>query len=135
MNLHPPLEVISLFAPEDQVSTNGQPIRGKFVLVQSADSLVLTLGPLTRYAYHADLLAAFCESRQIVAVWERRPDTLKIKAPEISILGGGHLAWNPSGREARFGGSSKAYGPINLAGLPELLAGVEFFAGYKIIVE
>lgn len=135
MNSSIPLEVVSFVAPEDKSSDSRHPLRCKFVLLSHHASLVLILGPITRYAYHADLLAAYCDSHQILTMWDRHPDTLRIKDPEIAILGGGHLAWNLPARQARFGGSSKAYGPIDLDSLPELLSGAELFAGHQITVE
>ncbi len=84
--------------------------RGKFVLISEPDRLWLVLGPISAFAYHANLVDRFCRDHQILSSWVRPRDLVEIHDREIKVLGGGFVEINPAKGETRFAGSSKAYG-------------------------
>ncbi len=83
---------------------------GKFMLVEHNGLSILALGHIENYKYHAQILAALCDQREIAASWIRRRELLRIFDPDVSIAGGGWFDFDPLEKSLRFYGYSTAYG-------------------------
>jgi hypothetical protein len=128
-------ETVSLVHDEDFNGIADDAVRCKFVIIAGPEASSLVFGPLSRYSYHADLVEKFCADRLVKTKRVGKGDVVEILDPALSILGGGYLTWSRGAQSLRIGGSSKAYGPCNLAGLQAILDSSSTFTGFKIAIE
>lgn len=117
-------------------SPNGDPadsknIVCKFVLVVWQNCLILVIGPVARFPYHANLLEKFCKSHQLPCVWTDRPAMLEVLDQKLRILGGGWAELQPKQKEIRFRGRSTAYGKFNREDLESVLKQDQVCEGFS----
>ncbi|HVP07103.1 MAG TPA: hypothetical protein VMS71_04605 [Candidatus Acidoferrum sp.] len=109
--------------------------RGKFVLISEPDRLWLVMGPVSEFAYHANLVDRFCRDHQILCSWVRPRDMVEIHDKGIKMLGGGFVEMNAIKRKVRFSGSSKAYGSCPELELRRVVAHHAKFATQSVQID
>ena len=114
-----------------QIEENGK-IVGKFVLARHNQSILILFGAIESYAYHANILDAYCTRENIATNWDAQPDMLSVFDDQFSILGGGWFEHNKVENSFLFFGQSKAYGKFESSDLNYLLTQDEYFNGFKI---
>jgi len=107
----------------------------KFVIVRTADTLDMVVGPVARFRYHASLVRQFCSDRSIPALYSRESGRVEVYDRMVQVLGGGHFRIDPQARSVRFWGQSTAYGPYESDTVRKIAGTNAFFEGYTIIVE
>lgn len=120
------------FISDNGSSPHAGPITCKFVVVDDAEQRHLVLGPVADFPYHANLVAKFCDDRQLAYGWQQRPDLVAVFDPAVKIRGGGMLEIDVDNSLARFYGASRAYGYFRRADVERLTSGTPLFAGYEI---
>lgn len=94
----------------------------KFMLVKSDDEVIFLFGRLSRFPYHASLLAWFAQSRKLAGFWEHKPDLYEIVDSNYEPSGGGYVIFDWKRSKAEFSGASTAYGKFDPNLLKEVLA-------------
>ena len=92
----------------------------KFVVIETPVALHFVCGPVAEYAYHANLVARYCNRYEIGAIWARKPDLVGILDTSIKVRGGGHIEMDLQAYKMKIHGRSTAYCPYN----PEHLIGL-----------
>jgi|GEM_PF-826523 len=108
------------------------PVTCKFVVLLDAGTPVLIYGPVDEFPYHANLVAAFCESKAIAAAWVRKPDLVEIYDQHVEIDGGGWLSIEPFDSQLKLYGHSTAYGGFSFPQVSSLISTVDALADFSI---
>ena len=122
------------FLEEELEESNGKAIYCKFVLIIIGEDPNFVLGPIDKYAYHANLVNAFCEDRDIAASWTHKPDMVEIYDKNVRMAGGGWIKYYPDGMKIELVGQSTAYGPFNRETLQTITKRDEFFTTREVLV-
>ena len=128
-------DTLSFVEDSDFSSVADKSVRCKFVVIVLPESVTLVLGPLARFAFHADLVEKFCIARSLGCRRIGKGDTVQLLDPSARVAGGGYLTWTKSPASVRIGGSSKAYGPYDILKLQAVLANSRLFAHGEISIE
>lgn len=107
----------------------------KFVIAGNGDRLILVVGSVSRYKYHANLLEKLCDIEQIACFWTKRPDQLQIVEGEWSVRGGGWLTKDIVKRQIELSGTSRAYGRYDEDELAMLISKTGFFIGFETLLK
>ena len=107
----------------------------KFLLVEHLDTLLMLIGEVEEFRYHAMLLNRFCSSRNIPASWAKKNEYLEVFDQGVQIRGGGWLEVVPSQQYARVYGSSSAYGPFETVTLRQIVDLHPFFEGFQVQIQ
>lgn len=126
----------TLFDPADFFSTTSEKgCTGKFVQLETGSGDVLLIGLLSRFPYHADLVAAFGDAN---GLHYRRPslqEKTSFLDPAILIHGGGWVDADPVGKRLRFYGHSTAYGSFDKKKLEFGLEQLGIGATWSILID
>ncbi|MBU8933012.1 MAG: hypothetical protein KOO62_03295 [candidate division Zixibacteria bacterium] len=106
----------------------------KFMIVRGPDEIVMILGSLNEYPYHANLLDQFCHRRELASIWAREPDVVDLHEPGYDILGGGYVEIQRAEWRLRFSGASTAYGAFPQYELNALVDHCPVFEPYQIMI-
>lgn len=106
---------------------------GKFVLVEHNGLSILALGHIDEYEYHAQILAALCDQREIASSWIRSRELLAIYDPDVSIAGGGWFDLDPVESTLRFYGYSTAYGQYDDRLLNTIISRSDLLRPFEIV--
>ena len=106
---------------------------GKFVLVEHDGHSILAFGRIDQFEYHAQILAAVCDRRDIDAGWIRSKELLEIYDRNVTIAGGGWFELDPVEKTVRFYGYSTAYGQYDQIILDDILSRSPHFESYRIV--
>jgi hypothetical protein len=120
----------STLAAAIQIGAN---VRCKFVVIAQPDRLSLVWGPLSLFAYHANLVDRFCSDRLIASHWVKRPDVVAVVDRCVTVKGGGLIEIAPSSRTATIGGASKAYGYFAVEDIRQLTVAQPILDGYRLV--
>lgn len=126
------LDLTDRDAPRRQLD---EPERCKFVIAGNVDRLIMVVGHVSRYKYHANLLEKFCDIEQIACFWTKRPDQLQIVEDGWSIRGGGWLTKDIAMQQIKLFGTSRAYGRYDEDELALLISETGFFIGFETILK
>ena len=110
---------------------SGGPHTCKYVVIERADKMIAIMGLIDDYRYHANLLEAYCNDNGIPAHWVGKPDLLEIAHPEVQVLGGGWMSFEPKRGRIVLYGSSKAYGRFDHNRLVGLISNIGAFPGFS----
>lgn len=116
------LDYNGLLAGHTFTQASSREIQGKFMLVERGGVAHLIIGNIGVYAYHADLLAKFCQDNLIAHDWIKRPANLAIRDSDTKLYGGGWIHVQPATRKVIFSGRSTAYGKYDESILVPVLA-------------
>lgn|GEM_PF-1141233 len=134
----PDRQVVNL-ASSDGLDLNIHALAGrvawKFVIIQTANTLDMVVGPVARFRYHAGLVRQFCSDRSIPALYSRESGRVEVYDQLVRVLGGGHFRIDPQARSVRFWGQSTAYGPYESDTVRKVAGTNAFFEGFTIMVE
>ncbi len=107
-------------------------ISGKFVLMEKDGSLVLIMGKISDYPYHANLVAKYCELNDIPSFWEKKPDIYEIVGRKYQISGG-YFEFKGDSRIASFSGASTAYGRYDIVKMRISVEALSIFRKIRVI--
>lgn len=126
------LDLTEREVPQEQLN---RPEKCKFVIVGNSERLILIVGPVSRYEYHANLLEELCDLEQIACSWTTRPDQLQLAEVGWSVRGGGWLIIDIVERRIELFGSSRAYGRYDEDDIRQLISKTGFFIGFETIIK
>jgi hypothetical protein len=104
----------------------------KFVVIDDAVARHVVFGPVSQYAYHANLVDAFCTRMRLACGWVKRPDIAEVYDPSVDIRGGGMMDVRRSSQSLRVFGASKAYGAFRRRDIESAIRTADSFSGYQI---
>jgi hypothetical protein len=110
-------------------------IVSKFLLIEHMNTLLMLIGEVDEFRYHAQLLDRFCSNRGIAASWVKRDEYLEVYDKSLRIRGGGWMEVTPEGQYARIYGSSSAYGQYETVTLRQIVDLHPFFEGIQVRIE
>lgn len=128
------LDVISYNGAITSDSDTGRKVT-KFLLVEHLDTLLMLIGDVGEFRYHAQLLDRFCSNREIPAAWIKQNEYLEVYDKSLHIRGGGWMELTPERHFARIYGSSSAYGPYETVTLRQIVDLHPFFEGFQVQIE
>ena len=128
------LEVISYNGSKTSDPNAGRMVC-KFLLVEHRETLLMLIGEVEEFRYHAMLLNRFCTSREIPASWIKPNEYLEVYDEGLRIRGGGWLELVPEKQFARMYGSSSAYGPFETVTLRQIVDLHPFFEGFHVQIQ
>ena len=67
--------------------TDGRPSDWKFVIIDTADTRYLVLGPVSKYRYHAGIVNRFCELRGVACHTVKKPALVEILDKAVTVRG------------------------------------------------
>lgn len=129
------VSIIDLTDKDGTKPPDDQPERCKFVIAGNGDRLILVVGPVSRYEYHANLLEKLCDVERIACTWTKRPDQLQVAEVGWSVRGGGWLMIDVIKRRIELLGSSRAYGRYCDDDIRQLISKTGFFVGFETIIK
>lgn len=129
------LSVLDLTDKDGRQEQLDQPQKCKFVVVGNSERLILVVGPVSRYKYHANLLEKLCDLEQMACFWATRPDQLQLAEVDWSVRGGGWLIIDIVERRIELSGSSRAYGRYHDDDIQQLISKTGFFIGFETILK
>ena len=107
----------------------------KFVLLSAINEIILLLGPLREYPYHAKLVEYFCKQYAIPSGWERCPDLYEIYGSPYRVSGGGWFRFDFGKSIITAKGNSTAYGRFHSQKLKDALDTAQFVNGLQVEIK
>jgi hypothetical protein len=130
-----PENKLELLHYHDDGDLGGSAVQNKFVLLTHGDIIVMLMGPVDSFPYHATLVERYCRDNEIPACWVHKPDLLEIFDRDVEVRGGGQLDIFPEDGILKIYGFSSAYGPCNSEYLKKFISGHSFFASFSVRVK
>ena len=115
----------------ENCSDNGR-LACKFVLIQRPEEMVVVVGLVSEYPYHATLVQRFCDINGIPSGWVKKPDLAEIYDPSVRIQGGGYIMIDRSKRQMKLYGRSTAYGAFDPEKLIRIVELDPFFTEFRV---
>ena len=112
--------------------TDGRPSDWKFVIIDTADTRYLVLGPVSKYRYHAGIVNRFCELRGVACHTVKKPALVEILDKAVTVRGGGRVRFDEALKTLVFFDTSSAYGGFSERDLREILHAVKLFDGMAV---
>ena len=108
--------------------------KGKFVLLEGPRARFFICSPVELTEFHANIIERFCSyDGGPPFTMNESQDHLTILDSGWTIAGGGKYVWDRDARLLRIGGTSIAYGSVDLAELCGELSTLDTFPGYHIL--
>ena len=130
--IKPVSQFINLLPEQISERSDSSKLSCKFVIIRHQDQLVLVLGNVAEYPYHANLVYHFCQQNEIAAEWEKKPDLVTIFESKTMVQGGGWIEIVPKSRMMRIFGKSTAYGEFDINELNHIVESEPFFSEFNI---
>lgn len=108
---------------------------GKFVLLQRLQEVILLIGQLSSYPYHADLVQAFAERHAIPFQRASVREKTVLTSNNHELFGGGWIDLDYAKRTARFHGHSTAYGDYSREILQALVLALPELAEWNVNID
>jgi hypothetical protein len=133
--MNEPGNKLELLHYQDDGNDSEAAVKNKFVLITHGDVIVLLIGPVDLYPYHAALVERYCRDNEIPVSWAHKPDLLEIFDRDVHVRGGGQLDIFPQDGILKIYGFSSAYGPYNSEYLKRFISSHPFFASFSVRVK
>ncbi len=127
-------QTVVSYIPETNGHSDPEPIYCKFVVIETAGTRNLIVGPVSEYPYHANLVDRFCSDNLIASSWIQRPDLVRIFDSAVKIRGGGYLSFDFARKEVKLAGVSKAYGAYQPNQIARVVERTDFFVGFNVSI-
>jgi hypothetical protein len=104
------LEILDYSSILNALGNESDLLRAKFLQLEHEKTVIILIGAVSEYPYHASLLERFCRDQQIPSTWIKKPDVLETYDRLLDTLGGGWMLIDPTARRLEIFGASSAYG-------------------------